>query len=148
MSSRLITVGVFVALVLLLGVILFIDSSNNKLSEATGLVVSIESFPTYLETHPVFKSLPNGAFIEVVIGENNYEISDSGVYLTNELFDKKDVSVYLPGEYLSRIGELGLCSAIKEANKNGDLNVEIYTSKLNLLLKYRKLLKYRNCLGG
>ena len=147
MSSKLIIIGVFVSLTLLLGAVLFIDSSNTRWGEATGLVISAESFPTYLETHPVFKSLPNSASVGLVIGNNNYDVSDEGVRLTSELSDEKDVSISLPDGYLNRIGELGLCSAIKEANKKGELNVETYDSKFSLILKYRKLFKYRDCLG-
>jgi len=147
MSSKWVTFGVLVALILLLGAVLFIDSSNTRLNEATGLVVSVESFPSYLETHPVMKLLPKDASVEVVIGSNVYEINGRSVYLTGNAV-KGDVSVYLPDGYVTRIGELGLCSAIKEANKNGELNVETHSSKLKLILKYRKLFKYRDCLGG
>jgi len=147
MSSKWVTFGVLVALILLLGAVLFIDSSNTRLNEATGLVVSVESFPSYLETHPVMKLLPNDASVEVVIGSNIYEINGRSVSLTGSAVDG-DVSVYLPDGYVTRIGELGLCSAIKEANKNGELNVETHSSKLKLILKYRKLFKYRDCLGG
>ena len=148
MSTKLITISVFVALALLLGIVLFMDSSNTRLGEATGLVVSVESFPSYLEAHPVMKLLPKSASVEVIIGKNNYEISNGGVKLVSKLSDKKDVSISLPEGYITRIGELGLCSAIKEANKNGELNVETHSSKLKLILKYRKLFKYRDCLGG
>ncbi len=139
------TVVVFLGLAF--AIFLFMDSMNQRLSESTGLVVSIDSFPNYLETHPLIESLPGNALMEVVIGSRIYGVDGKSVYLTDEMVDK-DISIYLPEGYESKMGELGLCKAIKEANKNGDLKVEFYASKLNLLLKYHKFLKYGECLGA
>lgn len=136
-----------ISLFVFFGISLLIDSSNKKLSEATGLVVSIDSFPAYLETHPILESLPKNAEIEILIGDIIYEVKGHGVYEVDKV-ENKDLSISLPEGYESEIGELGLCSAIQKAIKNNEVVIETYSSKFNLFLKYSKLLKYKECLEG
>lgn len=145
MSAKVLTIGVAMFLAVAFGMFLFIDSFKGSLNEATGLVVSEGSFPTYLETHPAIESMPKSSSIDVVIGDNNYEIEGRSVYLNNNEVDS-DIKVILPENYESIIGELGLCDAIRKANRDNDLKIELYTNKAALLLKYRKLLKYGECL--
>ncbi|MEK6894378.1 MAG: hypothetical protein AABX10_02860 [Nanoarchaeota archaeon] len=145
MSAKLFTVGVAMFLAVALGLFLFIDSFKGNLNEATGLIVGEDSFPTYLETHPAIESMPKSSSIGVIIGENNYEIDGRSVYLNNGEMDN-DIEVILPENYETIIGELGLCDAIKKANSDNDLKIELHANKATLLLKYRKLLKYSECL--
>ena len=145
MSAKVFTIGVAMFLAVAFGMFLFIDSFKGSLNEATGLVVSEGSFPTYLETHPAIESMPKSYSIDVVIGGNNYEIEGRSVYLNNDEVDS-DIKVILPENYESIIGELGLCDAIRKANRDNDLKIELYANKATLLLKYRKLLKYSECL--
>ncbi len=145
MSAKVFTIGVAMFLAVAFGMFLFIDSFKGSLNEATGLVVSDGSFPTYLETHPAIESMPKSSSIDIVIGNNNYEIEGRNVYINNNEVDS-DIKVILPENYESIIGELGLCEAIRKANSDNDLKIELYTNKATLLLKYRKLLKYGECL--
>ena len=117
-----------------------------ELREATGLAVSVESFPVYLETHPLFKDLPEKTNFEVNLGGHAYAVSGNGV-TANTVAENPDFSVNLPEKYTSRIGEVGLCAALKEAIKNRDIELSTGLSKFELFMKYRKLVKYRECLA-
>lgn len=145
MSSKLFTIGILILLALAFSIFIFIDSFKGKINEATGLAVSIESFPTYLETHPAIESLPKSSIVELKIGETTYEIEGRNVH-KEQVIKEKDVKITLPSGYETIIGEIGLCNAIKKANSEKDLKVDFYTSKPMLFLKYRKLLKYRECI--
>jgi len=146
MSGKLFTLVVLIFIGLAFAMFMFIDSFDSNLSEATGLVVSGESFPTYVETHPAISSLPKSASIGVKIGSNVYEIDGRDIHDVDSLADDNDVVVTLPEGYESVIGELGLCDAVRKANGENNLNVEIFSSKTKLFLKYGRLLKYGECL--
>ncbi|MEK6847467.1 MAG: hypothetical protein AABY16_04845 [Nanoarchaeota archaeon] len=135
------------AVVLIFAVAYFYDSvAGVDLREATGLVVSAESFPTYLETHPLFDDLPEKTNFEINFGDDSYAVSGGSV-TANAVAENPDFSVSLPEEYASRVGEIGLCAALKEAINNGEIQVSAEISKFELFLKYRKLVKYRDCLA-
>lgn len=125
---------------------LFLDSGNSRLSEATGLAVSVESFPVYMETHPLLKDLPKDSSISLTIGGQAYGISGKDVQV-DKVINNADISIELPSGYESRIGEVGLCSAVKEAIEKNELVIETHLSKAKLLMKYYKLIKYRDCVG-
>ena len=131
-------------LVLFLGVIVYDDISTIGFREATGLVVSVDSFPVYLEAHPLFKDLPKGSNVEIDLGNSKFAVSDKSV-TTKSTVSEPDITVKLPDRYASRFGEVGLCVALGEAVANGEIEVSTELSKFELFLKYRKLLKYRKC---
>lgn len=141
-----IVVGLSALLILLVSVLIYDSVASVNLREATGLAVSVESFPVYLETHPLFKDLPNNADVEISIGENNYAVSKKSVS-ANVVSENPDLTVKLPERYVSRIGEVGLCNALKEAINNGEIEISTELSKFELFMKYRKLVKYRDCLS-
>lgn len=145
MSAKLLTIGIALFLAVAFSIFILIDSLGGNLNEATGLVVSEESFPTYLETHPAISSLPRSSSVGLVIGSKNYEIEGRNVYLSDSQINN-DLKITLPEGYETIIGELGLCNAIRKANNEKELVVDFYTSKATLLLKYRNLLKYGECL--
>ncbi|MBM3232335.1 hypothetical protein FJZ21_03095 [Candidatus Pacearchaeota archaeon] len=145
MSAKLFTIGVAIFLAVAFTMFLFIDSFNGELNEATGLIVSQESFPTYLENHPAIESMPKSSSIGVIIGENNYEIEGRSVRPIAE-HSEEDIKIILPENYEKIIGEVGLCEAVRKVNKDNEFKVELYSNKAFLLLKYRKLLKYGKCL--
>lgn len=119
--------------------------SGVEFREATGLVVSAESFPVYLETHPLFDKLPEKTNFEINFGNKAYLISKKSVN-EKSVAENPDFSVSLPEKYASRVGEIGLCATLKEAFANGEIDVSLGVSKFELFLKYRKLVKYRDCL--
>ncbi len=134
-----------VFLITVFGIALFFDQRNTQISEATGLVVNLDSFPVYIETHPIMNSLPKDASISLEIGEQTYGISGKNIDKDKILSDPH-ISIKLPKNYEIRIGEIGLCSAIGEAVKNGDLDIETHISNTKLLIKYYSLIKYKKCL--
>ncbi len=145
MSAKLFSILVLLFLAVAFSMFLFIDSFNERFNEATGLVVNAESFPIYLETHPAANALPKKASVEVLIGENAYNINGNKVSTGNKDFDS-DITIKLPQGFEEEIGRIGLCNAIGEAVKDDKINVELHASKTSLMLKYYKLLKYKNCL--
>lgn len=145
MSAKLFTIVVAIFLAVAFSMFIFIDSLNGNLNEATGLVVSEDSFSTYLETHPAIESMPKSSSVELVIGDTIYEIEGRNVYVSEKQMDN-DLKISLPEGYEKVIGEFGLCEAMRMANKDNSLNVELYSSKTMLFLKYRNLLKYGECL--
>ena len=145
MALKIIIVLCIAVLVAAFGLFIFLDLSSATLHEATGLVVGLESFPVYLETHPLMKALPKDASVAITIGGQAYGISGNSVSVDTVRTDA-DISIGLPAGYDSRIGEIGFCSALKEAVADNVLQIETSASKMKLLFKYRKLLKYRDCL--
>ncbi len=145
MASKSVIVLSFVFLIALFGIAMFFDQKNIQLSEATGLVVSLESFPVYMETHPIMKDIPKDAAISLEIGGQAYGISNKRI-IKDEIISNPDIFIGLPEGYESRIGEIGLCSALNEAIKGGELNFETYVSNTKLITKYYKLIKYKKCL--
>ncbi len=145
MSTKVFTIGIAIFLAVAFSMFLFIDSFNGNLNEATGLIVSEESFPTYLETHPAIESMPRSSSVGLTIGNTNYEIEGKNVNKISE-HSEEDLKIILPENYETVIGEIGLCEAIRKANSENQLKVELYTNKAILLMKYRKLLKYSECL--
>ena len=140
-----ITLGV-VCLVLVLGTVIFLDETNTSIYEATGLVVSLESFPTYVETHPIMRDIPKDASVSLEIGGQSYGIEGKRV-IKDRVISEPDISVKLPEGYEVRIGEVGLCTALREAVKDGELTFETHISKTRILTKYYKLIKYNKCFG-
>ena len=147
MASKLVIAVVSVAVLFLFVFVLFIDSGKAELHEATGLALSVESFPVYMETHPLIKALPDDASVSLIIGGQAYGISGK-INQVDKVLNDADISIELPSGYEHRIGEVGLCSAVNEAVKNGDLSFETKLSKTKLFLKYYKLVKYRKCVEG
>jgi hypothetical protein len=147
MSKKLLVFIVVLFLGLAFWMFSFIDSFNSRISEATGLVVSADSFPVYLETNPAINDLPGGASVEIAIGDNLYKINGRDVSPIKSEDAKKDIKIFLPEGYENVIGELGLCGALKKAYVNKEISFETYSSKMMLFLKYHKLLKYNSCLG-
>ncbi len=138
--------SVFAIFLVFVGAYVYDIVSGTEFREATGLVVSAKSFPVYLETHPLFDKLPEKANFKINFGDKTYAISKKGVN-ENSTIENSDFSVSLPDKYTSRIGEIGLCAALKEAVTNGELEFSAEASKFELFLRYAKLVKYRNCLA-
>lgn len=90
------------------------------------------------------KDLPKSAVIELKIGEEHYTVSKSSVTLGRP--ENPDITLTLPTKYSTELSK-DLCGAVKQANQNRDLGVEIHTSQTALMWKYRGMLKYKDCLG-
>ncbi|MSS74034.1 hypothetical protein EXS72_00135 [Candidatus Pacearchaeota archaeon] len=146
MASKLMIVISSFLILSLFGIVWILDFDTAKMYETTGLVVSAESFPIYIETHPLIKELPKDSAISLVIGNKIYRLSKNHLEIDKQI-EKSDVIISLPNGYESIIGEKGLCNSVKDAVKNEELKFETKISKTKLFLKYRNLIKYRDCLG-
>ncbi len=141
-SVLLILVGILVV-----GGIYFYSLFNPvEIIEQKGILLSGEELPAYLENHQIFQELPEETNIQINFGEEEYSVLEESVE-SGEISDA-DVTVNVPEEYIEKVGELGLCSALEEAVKNNEVSVETTLSESELAWKYRDLLKYRECIVG
>lgn len=133
--------------ILVVGGIYFYSLFNPvEIIEQKGILLSGEELPAYLENHQIFQELPEETNIQINFGKEEYSVLEESVE-SGELSDA-DVTVNVPEEYIEKVGELGLCSALEEAVKNNEVSVETTLSESELTWKYRDLLKYRECIVG
>ena len=132
--------------ILIVGGIYFYSLFNPvEIVEQKGILLSGEELPTYLENHQIFQELPGETNIQINFGEEEYSVLEDSVE-SGELSDA-DVTVDVPEEYIEKVGELGLCSALENAVESNEVSVETTLSESELAWKYRDLLKYRKCIG-
>ena len=123
-----------------------------KLSPSVWIPVEINSasLPSVLEQFGLIGDLPEDGRIEINVGGNSYIVEKGNVKVQDGASDsgEVDVKVNLPEKYFEVFGEKGWCEGLREANTEGDLNVEIEEGKeKDLLWKYKSLVKYKGCLG-
>ena len=123
-----------------------------KLSSSVWIPVEINSasLPSVLEQFRLVDDLPEDSRIEINVGDNSYIVEKGNVEVQDGESNsgEVDAKVSLPEKYFKVFGEKGWCDGLKEANANGDLNVEIEEGKKkDLLWKYKSLVKYKSCLG-
>jgi len=109
------------------------------------VVLTSENLPGYLSRIDLIQDLPEDSDIQVNFGGNKYSIT-GGVVRAGALEDP-EVVMDLPEEYIGRIGEVGLCQATGEAVRNREISVETKLSEAELAWRYKKLLRYRECVG-
>ncbi|GBE20048.1 MAG TPA: hypothetical protein ENG87_04475 [Candidatus Pacearchaeota archaeon] len=124
-----------------------IKSSNSK-----PVIVTKENFPVYLENQEIVKDLPKNAVISLRFynfdsGEREWEES----YVIEKESVKKgeigdaDIEIIVHSKYIPQLGNF--CSAIQNANKNGDFGYEYNLGKTRLLWKYKSMIRYKDCFG-
>lgn len=89
--------------------------------------------------------MPSDGNVALFIGNNAYTLTKGSV-LPGEPA-QPDVTIRIPAAYLEVIGDYGPCAALAIANQHGDLAVELHGSSTSLGWKYKKLIKYKSCLG-
>ena len=57
------------------------------------------------------------------------------------------ISITMDSKYILELNSTNLCDVIQKANKNGDLGFSSKYSTTILVIKYAKLLNYKNCFG-
>lgn len=74
---------------------------------------------------------------------------DSFLIGRGQLLQTGEPSVYLSldAKYIPYLQSYSLCDIASEANKNGDLGFDSEFGKARLLLKYKGMLKHRECFG-
>ena len=108
------------------------------------IALNEENLPGYLESLNIVQDLPKEANIQINFGDNKYSIKKGNVQEGGE--ENSDVEVSVPEDYIGKIGQEGLCSALQEAVQDGEINFETSLSNSELLWKYKGLLKYKDCI--
>jgi len=151
---------VILASIIILGIFLFLF---NKPSEQTNQgVLNVEVVPlSQEERQKVFDSTMSTEFIKDVPekypilitffsfenGERVYH--DSFLIGRNEFLSEGEPEIYLAlhSKYISELTPENFCEVIQRANKAGDLAFNSESNKASLLIKYRSMLKHRDCFG-
>ena len=77
--------------------------------------------------------------------EKSYVLKKGEV--TEGYIEDADIIITLYSGYLNSLTNKNFCSVIQTANKNKDLGIDYGVSKVNLLWKFKSMLKYRDCFG-
>lgn len=158
-----------IAFILIIGLfICFVPNMNlNMTGNAVGRsssgsfvkpVITKDNFQQTLQSQSIIQELPKKAIILLVLsdtgdntGENpedEYIITRGSVKQVNaenpSSNSNPDLIIFIPSKYIPE--SYNFCNAIKQANKNRDLEYELKESKASLLWKYRGMLKYKECL--
>ncbi len=154
-KERKVSLAVALIAVLLLSVALFIPIkingtisgfaySSNTASSVKIKVVTMENLPGYLEGTSLVKDLPKDAVISLKVGESSFIVKKGDVQ--QGVAENPDIEVWFDEKYLEDLGAMGICgSASKAKNENG-FRVYSSLSELELLWKFRSLLKYKDCI--
>jgi len=137
-----------VAVVVLVGVVAYLEFF--KKADLTGTHVPVETnannLDKYLESAIIIQELPKNANMEINFGNVVYSINGQEVSQAEN--PDAEVVVNLPEAYIKKVGEIGLCQSMREARNAGDLSYETGLSESQFLLKYRSVVKYRECFGA
>ena len=156
---------VIILLVLIIGVLLYASQSltgksvmelfrNKEKSSQEYVMVSVtkENLPQFLNSISIIDDLPENGEIELRLfnfnsGERSWEetyvMKQGGAYQGNA--ENPDVIILLHSKYVTELGNI--CPTLQQANRNGDLGFEFHDSTASLLWKYKKIVKYKDCLG-
>ena len=139
---------IFVLIITLIVVVAGFTFISNKITGSVvaweSVVVTPENLPVFLSSLDITHSLHKDAVIYARFGELDYTIIKGNAF--NGRPKNPDITMTLPGKYIGKLGQ-NPCGAIQEAIRNGDLDIETYLSKGQLLWKYKGILKYRDCVG-
>jgi len=107
------------------------------------VLLTPENLPAYLSSNSIIKEMPSSAKLTIYFGDRVYSLKDEEIILS-EIPDP-EIIISIPENYLNHEWT-SFCSLAKTASSNGDLQVNLIASKTKLALKYRNLIKYRDCL--
>jgi hypothetical protein len=135
--------GLSLASILLMGNLAF-NSVN---------AVSLEEFSEYLEKQEVVRELPESANISLKVYDSDISnivreyIIGRGVVEEGHA-EKPDLEVYLDADWVYKMDDDNLCSVLREARSEEELQFKPQRSNFVLFWKYKGVLKYRGCLKG
>jgi len=115
------------------------------IDEIKGIDLTKEGFSEYLEEHALIKELPKNSNVLLKLNGDSYFLGHGIVkkYSNSEA----DLEIVIPENYISKIGEEGLCIVMSEGLNSGEIKVETELSESELVWRYRDVLKYRECFG-
>ena len=117
-----------------------------EINEVKGINLTKEGFADYLEKHILIKELPEGSDISLKLNGYSYSLSQGVVEESSN--SESDLEISIPEDYIAKIGEEGLCSAMSEGLDSGEIEVKTELSESELVWKYKDVLKYRECFGS
>ncbi|MCK5149837.1 hypothetical protein KAJ87_02835 [Candidatus Pacearchaeota archaeon] len=103
---------------------------------------------------PLVKDLPKNAkillrFYNFNTGQRQWE--KSFTIEQNNIQEKhindEDIFIFVHSKYVDELKNSPLCDVLETADKNNDLGIELKISQVNLMWKYKNILKYKSCLG-
>jgi len=115
------------------------------LEEMKGINMTKEGFSEYLEEHTLIKELPEDSDISLKLNGYSYSLGQGIVEESSN--SESDLEISIPEDYISKIGEEGLCEVMGEGLSSGEIEIETELSESELVWKYRDVLKYRECFG-
>jgi len=142
---------IMVMLIVVVGAVIFNftfspkKTTGNIIASGKPVLVTPNNLPSYLSGYPIINDLPKKASIYVKFDDLSYSVTRGSVI--PGVPQNPDVVIILPEEYIGKLG-YGVCGALREAIRNGDLRVESDLSNAQLLWKFKRMLKYRDCIGG
>ena len=146
MNKKLTIAGIAVVIVFVALAVFDLNSQSTKYYVHQPVELNPDNVAAYLSMYNIVDDLPGDAEIQINFGEYKYYVSGNSV-LEGDI-EGADLQVWLPEEYISLIGLEGVCEAMSEANRNGEIGIEIYESEASLAWKYKGMLKYRNCFSS
>ncbi|MEK6918714.1 MAG: hypothetical protein AABW73_01615 [Nanoarchaeota archaeon] len=158
---------IIVTIIALLSIALYINSDNKEKTQIindqeakTTKTFTSPTYITYKNFEPVMskmsiiKDVPEEYPIQLKFfnfntgirqWEKSYIISSAGV--KEGTIENPELTVVLNSKYLQGLTTANFCSAISLAKKNGDLGIESESSSISLAIKYKSLIKHKDCLG-
>jgi hypothetical protein len=122
------------------------SNSNVKMQKVT---VTKENFPQILQSQSIVQELSKNSKILLKLynfntgerqWEESYVIKKGSVELGT--IDDPDITVILSSKYIA-YGDF--CTIAKNANSKGDLGYQTSMGKVQLMIKYGNLMKYKDC---
>lgn len=116
-------------------------------------VVGQNSLEQFLQTQELINDLPEKGVLSLKLynfntgerqWENSYILKKSSV--VKGVAEKPDAEIIMASKYIEDV-KYGFCGAITNANKNGDLGLELKIGKAAFLWKYNGMMKYKSCFG-
>tara|TARA_Y100000310_G_scaffold339472_1_gene432204 strand:+ start:425 stop:916 length:492 start_codon:yes stop_codon:yes gene_type:complete len=116
--------------------------SNEERQKVTGTLISSEFIKDVPEKNPIaliFFKFENGQRVwqEGFLIGNNQILSEG----------EPTMKLILHSKYIAELNGDNLCETIKKAKQNGDLGFQSDYGKVKLFIKYKGMLKHRECFG-
>jgi len=153
MNKKQITVSILFLIIIFFSAYSTSQSTGKTIQgETQTILLTKQNLPLYLNQHQITKDVPKSATIGFQfytiqsgqqIWEEKYLLKNKKVELKDFTDENPDIIISMNSKHFSLFGDL--CSAIKTANQNGDLQYSVKISKTSLLWRYKGMLKYKKC---
>ena len=120
----------------------YVSLSQTQVEIVFYSIMSSDFIQDVPESHPI-------AITFYTFEGNEKVVQDSFLLGEGQLLQEGEPEIYIgiPSKYIDGVEEKGLCDTMKEAVNNGEITFYSESNQASLLLKYRGMLKYRDCFG-